>query len=396
MRGTRWMTAFCGFFALLVSPLMACLWDYDTLQQERSRFPNTLELITGWFPRHSDAFYHWRLQDRTSRLAKNPEDKEAYDDLAVAYEKLGDHKRAIEIIQQKEERWPGEYETAANYGTFLIHQGKFKEGLVEIRRAIEINPDAHFGREIYQQKLVEYVLSCKGEGDEGVSLPLTGEVPLSSYGMPKGFAEFVLASKAIDLRDSEAVAQEIALAQKGVLGMMRFGNHDSPILLEALASLLLVGREQGDAKRLAVRALLKASEETKGEVSAAYRELAADALDLQTIKPGNSQQIPLAQVADRFSQELQAAEEWYAELERDEKRWIEEGADPEAKFQEKYASKPQVQASFSSTGTKPQGQFLPRWTEGVSLRWLGILGAIAVLVPLAVFVKVLKRMLSRN
>lgn len=394
MRGTRATMAFFIFCAVLVSPLMACLWDYDTLQQERSRFPNTLELITGWFPRHSDAFYHWRVQDRTSRLAKNPEDKEAYDDLAVAYEKLGEHERAIEIIQQKEERWPGEYETAANYGTFLIHQGKFREGLVEIRRAIEINPDAHFGREIYQQKLVEYVLSCKS--DEGVSLPLTGEVPLGSYGMPKGFAEFVLSSKAVDLRDSEAVAQEIELARKGVLGMMRFGNHDSPILLEALASLLLVGREQGDAKRLAVRALLKASEETEGEVSAAYRELAADALDLQTIKPGNSQQIPLGQVADRFSQELQAAEEWYAELERDEKRWIEEGADPEAKFQEKYASEPEVQASFASPGTNSRGQFLPRWTEGVSLRWLGILGAIAVLVPLAVFVKVLKRVLSRN
>ena len=394
MRGTRATMAFFIFCAVLVSPLMACLWDYDTLQQERSRFPNTLELITGWFPRHSDAFYHWRVQDRTSRLAKNPEDKEAYDDLAVAYEKLGEHERAIEIIQQKEERWPGEYETAANYGTFLIHQGKFREGLVEIRRAIEINPDAHFGREIYQQKLVEYVLSCKS--DEGVSLPLTGEVPLGSYGKPKGFAEFVLSSKAVDLRDSEAVAQEIELARKGVLGMMRFGNHDSPILLEALASLLLVRREQGDAKRLAVRALLKASEETEGEVSAAYRELAADALDLQTIKPGNSQQIPLGQVADRFSQELQAAEEWYAELERDEKRWIEEGADPEAKFQEKYASEPEVQASFASPGTNSRGQFLPRWTEGVSLRWLGILGAIAVLVPLAVFVKVLKRVLSRN
>jgi hypothetical protein len=33
---------------LLATPsVWACLWDYDTLKQERSRFPSTLELITG-------------------------------------------------------------------------------------------------------------------------------------------------------------------------------------------------------------------------------------------------------------------------------------------------------------------------------------------------------------
>ncbi|MGH6644977.1 MAG: hypothetical protein ACRED3_20010, partial [Bradyrhizobium sp.] len=48
---------------------LACLWDSDTLKQERSRFPTTLELITGKFLRHSPEFYKWRIEDRQARIA---------------------------------------------------------------------------------------------------------------------------------------------------------------------------------------------------------------------------------------------------------------------------------------------------------------------------------------
>ena len=45
--------------ALLALPTaaFACLWDYDTLKQERARFPDALEVITGKFLRHSPEFY---------------------------------------------------------------------------------------------------------------------------------------------------------------------------------------------------------------------------------------------------------------------------------------------------------------------------------------------------
>ena len=57
-------------FLLLGLPtaVFACLWDYDTLKQERARFPETLELITGKFLRHSKEFYEWRIQDRLQKL----------------------------------------------------------------------------------------------------------------------------------------------------------------------------------------------------------------------------------------------------------------------------------------------------------------------------------------
>jgi len=37
----------------LTTTAWACLWDSDTLQMERLRFPGVLEIITGKFVRHS-------------------------------------------------------------------------------------------------------------------------------------------------------------------------------------------------------------------------------------------------------------------------------------------------------------------------------------------------------
>ncbi len=60
--------------ALLIFPslVVACLWDYATLQQERSRFPSVLKVITGKFSRHSKEFYEWRIQDRLKKLEYDP------------------------------------------------------------------------------------------------------------------------------------------------------------------------------------------------------------------------------------------------------------------------------------------------------------------------------------
>ncbi len=160
--------------AALLAPcaVIACIWDYDTLQQERSRFPDVLELITGKFLRHSQEFYEWRVQDRLEKLKHTPDNLAIYDDLAVAYEKLGQHQKAIDTILIKDKKHPGLYETEANLGTFYIHDGQLDEGLKHIDEAIRINPDAHFGREIYQKQFVEYMRERRRAGIKG--LPLSG------------------------------------------------------------------------------------------------------------------------------------------------------------------------------------------------------------------------------
>ena len=137
------LLAFLLFVSLRVD-VHACLWDYDTLRMEREMFPWAHELIVGYFVRHSDEYYQWRIKDRgTKGGRKTPQD---YDDIAVAYDKLGQQDKAIATIQEKMEKWPdqGTYESHANLGTFHIHNGQFKEGLVHIEKAIEINPMSLF------------------------------------------------------------------------------------------------------------------------------------------------------------------------------------------------------------------------------------------------------------
>lgn len=321
---------------LLPAAAMACLWDFDTLEMERKQFPQIVELITGKFLRHSKAFYEWRIENRLARIEESPEDVLLYDDLAVAYDKTGRHDIAIETILKARDLQPDRYETLANLGTFHIHNGDLETGLEFIGQAIEINPDAHFGREIYQQLLVEYVLEKRVDGV--LPQPLSSEEAMIGR---RGFARFVLLRQE---GDEKAVDQsgQIEKAVKGISGMMRFGHHDSPVLLEALADLLMA-QSGHEARRLATRAWLKASYEIPDEEAAArYRKAADQVLSLQT--PGRRQhtRIPLDEFEKKFRAELADAEKWFAGVSADEARWISAGADVDEEFRRKYYETPAI------------------------------------------------------
>ncbi|MEE2643156.1 MAG: hypothetical protein VX768_21185 [Planctomycetota bacterium] len=304
----------------------ACLWDYDTLAMERQRFPGAQELIVGHFVRHSTAYYEWRISDRTSKAIEERSQLD-FDDLAVAYDKLGQHDKAISTIRAKMDRWPDErrYESEANLGTFYIHSGRFPEGLQHIKRAIEINPDAHFGREIYQKLLVEYVIESRRPDRK---LPLSDDDV--SYGNT-GFAAFVLAAQKTS---AESQIAEIQAAAKGIMGMMRFGHHDSPILLEALGDLLLSVRPDADSKMLAARAYLKASYEVEDPAAvAAYRKKAERALKLQFERE-------LSVIESDLKSEIERADRFFREISADERAWIDSGKNLDKEFGEKYYKAP--------------------------------------------------------
>lgn len=344
---------------VLTAPAAACEWDYDTLRMEREQFPGTLELIVGKFLRHSDTFYEWRVKDRTAKIAAAKsgvlmlEDEElarVYDDLAVAYDKLGQHDQAIETIREKAERLPnvGQYETHANLGTFLVHAGRYEEGLVELNKAIEINPDAHFGREKYQVLLVEYLMEKRG-GDGELTLPLNAdaEARYSDYGGP--FAHWLLEKQGLyTSEDAKVIEEEMNRATKGLLGMMRFGNFHSPILLEAVGDLLLFrhdGPEESvQGQRLAARAYLRAAQFAEPEqAKTAYRELANHSLLMQHPDKKTSETwatermgLSLASLEDQLAREVKEAGAWFSEVVEDEELWVEASPDPDRRFWEKY------------------------------------------------------------
>ena len=330
----RLAIALCLFALLAALPAHACIWDRDTLAMEQARFPEVSELIAGYFPRHSPAYYQWR-RDQVLAI---PEDKRTpadYDDLGASYDKLGEHELAIQTILDKIERYPNEglYETHANLGTFYIHNGDLEQGVQYIGSAIEINPDAHFGREVYQKLLVEYVIQQRATGHQ---------LPLERYPDHAAFADFVTKDIQPDANpfdgggtEYEKTQAEYKRAIKGILGMMRFGNYDSPVLLEALGDLLSTQSENHQGvQRLAARAYLKASYEAEDtQVAEAYRAKAERALRMQ-------QGVSLADIEADLKNEIAKGDAYFAQIVADEKAWVAAGKDVDAEFQKKYYDNP--------------------------------------------------------
>lgn len=163
----------------LCSASTACLWDSDTLADEAKKHGDIVEIITGRFPRNPPLYYEMRLERVSKELSSNPDELEDYDNAGVACDRLGRGDEAIEWMGKKRQalersglpkdhdHW---YRYHANLGTFLAHRwfrnGKdfsdmrdFEQGAEHIRQALEINPNAHFGREEYQLKFMEWVLA---------------------------------------------------------------------------------------------------------------------------------------------------------------------------------------------------------------------------------------------
>lgn len=316
--------------AFAASPVLACLWDYDTIKMERERFPEVLEMITGKFLRHSPELYQWRVEDRQQKLLQiesSPDRADWYDDLAVAHSKLGDHAKAIELMLEKEKQFPGLYKTRANLGTFYIFAGRLEEAAEQIELALKIDPNAHFGREVYQLQLVRYLLEC--QQDDAIRFPLRSQTDAPPIGAI-GFARFLLHNKRPEDQDAE-----IKKATRAVLGMMHFANFESPVLLESLGDLLRYGGRE-DAKQLAARAYLKASYVVKDEaVRKAYRETGKLSLGMQ-LAENSTRELSLEALEAELAEEIAAGDAWYANIHADEKAWIAAGLNPDEEFTRKY------------------------------------------------------------
>lgn len=331
-----------------LTTFLACYWDHDTLQMETSEFPGTLDLITGNFLRHSPEFYVWRVQDREQKLQQYPDSLSLYDDLSVAYSKLGNDEKAIQVALRKDSLKPGLYETYANLGTFYIHNNQLEKGIENIDKAIEINPDAHFGREIYQRYLAEYILTKKDSA--GLRLPLD-TIASDGYDWrekPDNFYNFLLSKhnedRAEDDKNRVLPRKQQEKAVEGILGMMKFGNFDSPILLEVLGDMLLSEFDTNDqemdqgARRLAFLAYAKASRVVEEPAKGYYERKAAGAIFNQKFE-GFREDDTKAKVEHMrkvLDDAIARANEFYEEIRQNEIKWISEEKNPQDEFDAEY------------------------------------------------------------
>lgn len=332
---------------------IACLWDKDTIEMERQEFPDTYELIIGKFLRHSPEFYQWRIQDCEKRIKNTPDSVRLYDDLAVAHSKLHNNKTAIKLMLTKDSIMPRLYETYANLGTFYIHDGQLAEGLEYIKRAIKMNPEAHFGRETYQQYVVEYILQKYPDGKIVLPLnpaPYCCDNPCDDNPCDNFYSLLLKKyNQQNKKKDNELPYKELKKALKGIQGMMKFGNYDSPVLLEVLGDLLISvppDRQKQDyeapARHLAIRAYIKASKEVKNnKAKKVYLEKVRSILyEIQEydgdeqMKSEYEQNITLS-----LEKGITEGEQFYEQIRKNEMSWIAQGMNPEVKFDQVYYKK---------------------------------------------------------
>jgi len=173
---------------MAATPSFACINDRDTLAQEAaaqkadsSGLPNVARVITGRFERNPPLYYEMRLERVAKELKANPTKLDLYDDAGAASDRLHRSKEAIEWMERKRKQLEISkidskskrehlYRYFANAGTFHAHlwlrsganrkdMREMKLGRDMIKKAIEIKPNAHFGREKYQLLLMEWILN---------------------------------------------------------------------------------------------------------------------------------------------------------------------------------------------------------------------------------------------
>jgi tetratricopeptide (TPR) repeat protein len=232
---------------------LACLWDSDTFAEEALTQKDVGEIVRGRLGKHSNYFYEEKVAYTKPLIDAGDAGVERYDDLAVAYEKLGQLDEAIGVMNAKEQRFPRQYTTLANLGTFYAHKGEFPRALELLREAIVMNPNAHFGREKYQVKAIEFMQALAADPKLaehkdllGVSLDdeetlMFGDLGKKKKGQPTGL-------------DKAGISRDVFVALAGII---RYGSGEkSP---HVWMSLGVASALEGD-RHLAIRAFFRAKE----------------------------------------------------------------------------------------------------------------------------------------
>ena len=126
--------------------LQACIWDADTMENEKRKRPKMAEAIAGTsFPTTQPGILRERIQKLEA--APRTDDPKWINDLAGAYLRLGDPNAIVKQLEQAVARFPTNYGVHANLGTAYHLLGNYAAAEKEIARDLELNPEAHFGLE---------------------------------------------------------------------------------------------------------------------------------------------------------------------------------------------------------------------------------------------------------
>ena len=220
---------FLGLLAT-TAQAFACYNDSDTYLTELRDNLDITNAIIGRFTLYPPDYYKRRIESQTAILKKDPNNLDAYDNISVAYDRIGKSDEAIKWIELKRKHLSATsgnhlYSTEANEGTFYIvrwitgHKTGDVSDAVKaekyIEKALKINANAHFGREFAQLYSIRAMIAC-GKEEEW---------------MPKFTASL------IKIADRDHIDRK--KLRYGIAGMMVLGAAwDLPMMIQAIAELV--------------------------------------------------------------------------------------------------------------------------------------------------------------
>jgi len=257
----------------------ACVWHRDTVWDPMQGKHEPFDIVIGRFARYPKLYYTMRIERVESELEANPRQLALYDDISVAYDKIGDATKAIEWIERKGEVLAKldandpdvrehQYRYLANRGTFYAHRwmmsGANRNNVTDLQKgydilieAVTVKPDAHFGREMYQMMAMAWMLepqSVKDRRKSGlldtflheryVPAPLLGKEPQTKFDGTPLFADSIEGIEGLIALGTawESVDMYTALAQSAAFGGQ---DHATSMKCSFAAMRILELREQG-------------------------------------------------------------------------------------------------------------------------------------------------------
>ena len=155
---------------LLLSPALsfACANEYLLtelpLRDNKINLPYLLNGNKGAYPYWHQGFFDVSLNVRKDSLKKIGLDKldpKGLSDYAVLELKVGDRKKALELMEQLYAKHPNEYNIIANLGTAYELAGNDAKALELLKKAVAINPISHHGSEWIHIAILEQKLGSK-------------------------------------------------------------------------------------------------------------------------------------------------------------------------------------------------------------------------------------------
>jgi tetratricopeptide (TPR) repeat protein len=153
------------FFATfaLTERVPACGWSWETYAAEAKALPCVHDALVGYFPKHGDAYHLAVIAAVDYGASWAPAYTAGLDAKGLSLMHLGRFEEAESVMLARLAAAPNAYPSHANLGTLYTFTGDYERALVHVARALAIEPKAHFGREKYHQKLVEYLRDVKAD-----------------------------------------------------------------------------------------------------------------------------------------------------------------------------------------------------------------------------------------